>query len=148
MPSEYKPSWYKPPNIRPKSVLKNVYKSRDYIRSITVSCQFKWGLSLSIKIASIDHDICYWILNSLGFLWRWGAFSRPKFYAFFIVDGSWSDWGAWSNCDKICGGGTMRRFKMCNNPAPQNGGANCVGMGKESQSCNPQACAGKCLEKF
>ena len=66
---------------------------------------------------------------------------------YFIVDGSWSDWGAWSNCDKICGGGTMRRFKMCNNPAPQGGGKNCEGMGLESQACNTQPCAGKCLEK-
>ena len=67
---------------------------------------------------------------------------------YFIVDGSWSDWGAWSNCDKTCGGGTSIRTKECNNPAPSGGGFVCVGPGQESEACNAQACPkGKCLTK-
>jgi len=49
------------------------------------------------------------------------------------VDGGWSDWGA---CSADCGGGTQTR--TCTNPAPANGGADCVG--DPSQTCNTQAC--------
>jgi hypothetical protein len=47
-------------------------------------------------------------------------------------------WGAWSTCSVTCGsGGTQTR--VCNNPAPANGGADCVG--QTTQSCSgPAAC--------
>ena len=50
------------------------------------------------------------------------------------VDGGWSDW---SSCSELCGGGTQTR--ICNNPSPANGGADCSG--PSSQDCNQQACA-------
>jgi len=50
------------------------------------------------------------------------------------VDGQWSDWG---QCSATCGGGTQTR--TCTNPAPLNGGLDCVG--DASQACNTQACA-------
>jgi hypothetical protein len=53
------------------------------------------------------------------------------------IDGGWTDW---STCSATCGGGTQTR--TCTNPAPQFGGANCIG--DTSQSCNTQACAGNC----
>lgn len=49
------------------------------------------------------------------------------------IDGGWS---AWSACSVSCGGGTQTR--TCTNPAPTNGGANCVG--SSSQACNTQTC--------
>lgn len=49
------------------------------------------------------------------------------------VDGGWS---LWSGCSATCGGGTKTR--SCNNPAPSNGGATCVG--ESSQSCNTEPC--------
>jgi len=49
------------------------------------------------------------------------------------VDGKWSEW---STCSATCGGGTQTR--TCNNPAPANGGADCVG--DSSRTCNTQAC--------
>lgn len=39
-----------------------------------------------------------------------------------VVDGVWSDW---SSCSNTCGSGTQ--FRLCNNPPPANGGANCSG---------------------
>merc|ERR1712159_593561 len=50
------------------------------------------------------------------------------------VDGGYS---AWSACSATCGGGTQTR--ICNNPAPKNGGKNCAPM-TETRTCNPDAC--------
>ena len=47
------------------------------------------------------------------------------------IDGGWgdfSDWVDWpngSNCSKICGDGYQIRFRLCNQPIPRNGGAQC-----------------------
>lgn len=49
------------------------------------------------------------------------------------IDGGWSSWSA---CSVSCGGGTQTR--TCDNPAPANGGAACIG--SDSQACNTQAC--------
>ncbi|XP_078578186.1 mucin-like protein [Branchiostoma floridae x Branchiostoma japonicum] len=56
------------------------------------------------------------------------------------VDGGWSDWGAWTGCSVTCGVGTETRERTCNNPAPANGGAGCVGLGEETQQCNAGPC--------
>lgn len=56
------------------------------------------------------------------------------------VDGGWSEWGAWTYCDKDCGGGKQRRVRTCTNPAPFNGGAECSGDAEETKDCNTQAC--------
>ncbi|OXE36096.1 MAG: hypothetical protein CGW95_09795 [Phenylobacterium zucineum] len=49
------------------------------------------------------------------------------------VNGGWS---AWSTCDAKCDGGTQTR--TCTNPAPANGGADCIG--DSSRSCNTKPC--------
>ena len=51
------------------------------------------------------------------------------------VDGGWSGFGA---CSKVCGGGIQAR--ICTNPAPANGGKDCVG--SASKACNTQPCLG------
>ena len=56
------------------------------------------------------------------------------------VNGNWGDWTAWNTCSVTCAGGTQARTRLCNNPAPSNGGANCVGSASESQACNTQSC--------
>ena len=56
------------------------------------------------------------------------------------VNGGWSAPGEWSACSVTCGGGTLSRSKICNNPAPANGGADCSGEASETQACNAQAC--------
>ena len=50
------------------------------------------------------------------------------------LDGGWSRYGA---CSRACGGGTYKR--TCSNPAPANGGKDCVG--DAISACNMQACA-------
>ena len=56
------------------------------------------------------------------------------------VDGGWSEFGAWSECSADCGGGTQKRTRTCTNPAPANGGADCVGDATETQDCNTHEC--------
>ena len=56
------------------------------------------------------------------------------------VDGGWSEFGAWSECSADCEGGTQTRTRTCTNPAPANGGADCVGDASETQDCNKHGC--------
>ncbi|XP_052220183.1 SCO-spondin-like isoform X8 [Dreissena polymorpha] len=52
------------------------------------------------------------------------------------VDGSWSDWTSWSNCDVTCGDGHAQRTRTCANPAPSSGGRPCSGLDLESTRCS------------
>ena len=54
--------------------------------------------------------------------------------------GSWSSWSRWSTCGRTCGGGTQSRVRMCDNPAPLNGGKHCVGKDTEERKCNENKC--------
>ncbi|CAJ1071708.1 complement component C8 alpha chain isoform X2 [Xyrichtys novacula] len=47
------------------------------------------------------------------------------------TDGSWSCWGAWSSCAS----GRKTRSRTCNNPAPDGGGASCLGSSSQSEHC-------------
>lgn len=59
-----------------------------------------------------------------------------------IVDGGWSQWGPWSECSALCGGGVTLRIRQCNNPAPQGGGRECSGGADQQKECNRDACTG------
>ncbi|XP_063694445.1 uncharacterized protein LOC134826099 [Bolinopsis microptera] len=56
------------------------------------------------------------------------------------VDGGLSAFGEWSECSTSCGGGQQTRERSCNNPAPDNGGADCEGSLTEAQNCNSGPC--------
>ena len=49
--------------------------------------------------------------------------------SFFIilVDGKWTIWLPWSNCNVGCGEGKRERHARCGAPAPANGGKECKG---------------------
>ncbi|GBM98114.1 Hemicentin-1, partial [Araneus ventricosus] len=51
------------------------------------------------------------------------------------VNGEWGNWMDWTPCSLSCGVGTKKRFRMCDNPKPQFGGANCIGNETEIESC-------------
>ncbi|EDO31173.1 predicted protein, partial [Nematostella vectensis] len=56
------------------------------------------------------------------------------------VDGHWGSWTAWSACSKTCGDGTQTRTRMCDDPAPKNGGSACVGDSSQTQACKIATC--------
>ena len=59
------------------------------------------------------------------------------------MDGGYSAYGDWSACSADCGGGTQTRTRTCTNPAPANGGADCVGDSSETRDCsNTDGCPG------
>ena len=62
---------------------------------------------------------------------------------FTLVDGAWSAWGNWTACSKTCSKGVQHRRRLCNSPAPSNGGHMCLGPANQSLSCNQGDCPGK-----
>ncbi|XP_064165109.1 complement component C6 [Anguilla rostrata] len=57
---------------------------------------------------------------------------RAPDYTSDAVDGRWSCWGPWSECDS-----SMRRHRVreCNNPAPLRGGKPCQGSNRQEEGC-------------
>ncbi|WAR30371.1 CADN-like protein, partial [Mya arenaria] len=49
-------------------------------------------------------------------------------------------WGQWSGCDVSCGNGTRSRARSCDNPAPAQGGDDCVGPKHDQDVCVLQTC--------
>lgn len=58
-----------------------------------------------------------------------------------LVHGNWSSWSSWSSCSVTCGKGHRQRFRLCDNPAPKNGGQICIGPNSERKMCNHKPCA-------
>ena len=61
---------------------------------------------------------------------------------FVVVNGGWSDFGAWGECNAACGDGQQERSRTCTNPPPAHGGAECSGSSIEFRSCNNGPCKG------
>lgn len=57
------------------------------------------------------------------------------------INGAWSNWGDWGACSINCGSGTKTRTRLCTNPAPAYGGAQCSSSNVESQT---DICTGPC----
>lgn len=52
------------------------------------------------------------------------------------VDGGWTRWGEWENCQGQCGQvGHQIRKRLCTNPTPHNDGYDCRGKHEEMRSC-------------
>jgi hypothetical protein len=55
-------------------------------------------------------------------------------------NGKWGRWSPFNDCTLSCGGGTQTRSRLCNDPAPSNGGEACPGISEETILCNTQDC--------
>ena len=56
----------------------------------------------------------------------------------FSVNGNWSGWSPWPNCNKPCNGGNKTRKRQCDN----SGARNCEGPKTETEPCNLDSCPG------
>ncbi|KAK2178923.1 hypothetical protein NP493_523g00004 [Ridgeia piscesae] len=59
-----------------------------------------------------------------------------------VIDGQWSEWDSWSSCSVTCDGGQQQRDRQCDDPAPENGGKDCVGISTERRACSKWKCPG------
>ncbi|XP_011064845.1 PREDICTED: A disintegrin and metalloproteinase with thrombospondin motifs 9 [Acromyrmex echinatior] len=56
------------------------------------------------------------------------------------VHGQWGEWGRYGECSRTCGGGVKRKYRECDNPAPNNGGNYCIGERVKYRSCGTREC--------
>lgn len=56
------------------------------------------------------------------------------------VDGSWSVWTSWTECSRLCGGGTRSRHRVCDSPAASGTGRECDGHSHQLSDCNTHSC--------
>jgi len=50
------------------------------------------------------------------------------------IDGNWGSWEPWSDCSVTCSNGTETRTRLCDNPKPMYGGANCTSNSSRTES--------------
>lgn len=65
-----------------------------------------------------------------------------ELFRFFSVDGNWTAWTEWGECDRSCGLGKVMRQRWCTNPRPMSGGSDCSGENMEIRPCNDYPCIG------
>ncbi|CAJ1068041.1 hemicentin-1 [Xyrichtys novacula] len=63
------------------------------------------------------------------------------------INGGYSNWEEWSPCSVTCGQGFQERIRLCNNPAPANGGRSCSGPSIDSRKCQVGLCPGETPRK-
>ncbi|CAH1242272.1 HMCN1 [Branchiostoma lanceolatum] len=78
-----------------------------------------------------------------------GPFTESKncFASACPIDGGWSQWTPWSDCDAACDFGIIHRYRNCTDPPPKNGGNVCNGSYHETDLCIDEPCGPDCLEK-
>ena len=60
----------------------------------------------------------------------------------YTVDGKWGPYGSpYGGCDNAC---KTTRKRLCNNPAPRNGGAKCIGGNGDVQTISPKCNSNIC----
>ncbi|OWF56765.1 Hemicentin-1 [Mizuhopecten yessoensis] len=84
------------------------------------------ALTISDTLFGTTSDSCTAYLNAE---WQCGR------------NGGWSNWGTWSDCPVICGGGvSISRTRACDNPSFVSPGSYCSGDATETQYCNTHTC--------
>ena len=126
-------------------VLLEIMRTRNYVEDQRMQwpCPSKWRSEL----CRTRHRGCWlqprklsrWIVFTMLIHILWPLFQLLSACLFFTVDGNWGPWND-GQCSKSCGPGSLSRTRECNDPAPQNGGQNCVGQSTEVVDCNLIAC--------
>ncbi|XP_031563408.1 coadhesin-like [Actinia tenebrosa] len=50
-----------------------------------------------------------------------------------MIDGGWTEWSQWSQCENPCGGSYVNRTRECDNPKPTPDGKPCTGKNVETK---------------
>ena len=58
------------------------------------------------------------------------------------MNGGWSKWEPWTECDVDCGAGKQTSRRYCTNPFPIGGGKGCEGDDERSRVCEKGPCPG------
>lgn len=58
------------------------------------------------------------------------------------MDGYWSTWSSWSTCSSDC---KHHRRRLCDSPAPENGGHYCTGSDLDTSNCTGGMCKGQLI---
>ena len=82
----------------------------------------------------------YITLCILCFLFCLFCYFFCYFLIYVVVHGNWGAWSSWNRCDCTRQLAMKLRSRQCNNPAPSNGGNNCVGSPQESNACSQTDC--------
>ncbi|CAG2194245.1 Hemicentin-1,Coadhesin,Adhesion G protein-coupled receptor B3,Thrombospondin-2,Thrombospondin-1,Mucin-like protein [Mytilus edulis] len=56
------------------------------------------------------------------------------------IDGQWGAWQEWQPCNTTCGNGSKHRIRECDSPSPYFGGAECMGLDFDIQTCFQDIC--------
>lgn len=110
------------------------------------SCRYAHRARLLVKIQMCQCTLYTVLVQSYPMLWLFDN-SHSN-----VVNGGYSPWQEWSPCSETCGNGQQNRMRMCNNPVPSNGGADCIAIGlgqpTETKACYLQVCPGRTFILF
>lgn len=85
----------------------------------------RWGLNLMVRPKTKKKASCSLLLFKI--------FTSD-------IDGGYSEWTLWSVCSHDCGGGRMKRRRLCVNPPQQENGQFCAGADIQTKTCNTNKC--------
>lgn len=58
------------------------------------------------------------------------------------VNGGWSEWSDYGECNKTCGTGKRYKYRTCTNPPPSKDGKDCRGKARKGKKCKVASCRG------
>eukprot|EP00794_Sanderia_malayensis_P014213 gene14213-15696_t len=90
----------------------------------------QWLVGSKSIISKLPFQVIFEVTHGSGYLSDI-ALDDIKFKSWLCgrapVDGHWGRWSSWGNCSHNCGAGKQNRIRVCNKPAPKNGGKACSG---------------------
>ena len=122
-----------------KASWKKLQETMFTMQAILMSCQIclkKFWLKLVVSKPSAfisESLICLFAFSSV-------VINTTILLLFSGVDGGFSRWSFWSECNLTCGGGNQRRTRTCTYPPPQGYGEDCNGALLETRTCNEAPC--------
>ncbi|XP_063695438.1 SCO-spondin-like [Bolinopsis microptera] len=118
-----------------------ICKEMGYFGQMSWSFGSKWAIQAGFEI-TLDNVVCSsgdWSSCSFAFVDDCTHGEDVFLQCEGVVAGGYTD-PDWSECSAFCGEGEQSRTRTCTNPAPANGGADCVGEAVQTQPCKLNEC--------